>query len=246
MTDRESVRPAASADFATTSWTLVLQTAGDDAVAQTALERLCRDYWTPLYVYVRCRGYPHHEAEDLTQGFFLDLLRRDVIPRADPQRGRFRAFLLTALQNHLHHRHEHRAAQKRGGGKNLVAFDETVAAEILAVVDREALSPDRAYDRSWTLALLDRAMQRLRGEQEKLGKAEWFDSVRRFLQQPAAPGEYDAVAAKFGMNRNSVAVAVHRLGARYRELVRAEVAETVTGPAELEDEVNHLLGSLAS
>lgn len=222
-----------------------MQTAGDDdALAQRALENLCRAYWTPLYVYVRCRGYPHHEAEDLTQGFFLDVLRRRVIPRADPQRGRFRAFLLAALQNHLHHQHARRQAAKRGGGEPRVVLDEAVAAEILAVVDREALAPDRAFDRSWTLALLDRAMQRLRAEQEKLGKAAWFDRVRRFLQQPAAPGDYDAIGAEFGQARNTVAVAVHRLGARYRELVRAEIAETVSGPDELEDEVNYLLGSL--
>jgi len=230
--------------FATTSWTEVLRAGSDDGVGREALARLCRAYWLPLYIYVRRRGHSAHDAEDLTQGFFADLLGRQAIKRADPVRGRFRTFLVTALTNFLHNAHDHVQTARRGGAVERLSIDSTEAAEALAHVEADGLSPDLAFDRCWALAVLERALGRLHAEQERLGKARWFARVRPFLQSSAVAGDYDAIAAEFGLTKNSVAVAIHRLNARYRELVRAEIAETVNGAEEMQRELREVLGSV--
>lgn len=231
--------------FDTTRWTIVLHAARDDAAGRGALADLCRAYWLPLYVYVRRRGYSSHDAEDLTQGFFADLLGRDAVKRADPARGRFRTFLLTSLSNYLHNAHDHAQAARRGGAFEKISIDALEADDALAQLKDTTLTPDQAFDRSWTLALLDRAMKRLAAEQAKAGKERWFERVRPCLQTRADPGLQDAIGAEFGLTRNAVAVAIHRLASRYRELVRAEIAETVSGPEELAQEQRDLLSSLA-
>lgn len=233
-----------SSAFDTTRWTIVLHAANDDAAGRDALEGLCRAYWLPLYVYVRRRGHSAHDAEDLTQGFFADLLGRDAVKRADRTRGRFRTFLLSALTNYLHDAHDHAQAARRGGGVEKLSFDALEADDALAQIKDAALTPDQAFDRSWTLALLDRAMKRLHAEQTKLGKSKWFDRVQPCLQTRADAGAQEAIAIEFGLTRNAVAVAIHRLASRYRELVRAEMAETVSGPEELLAEQRDLLSSV--
>jgi RNA polymerase sigma-70 factor (ECF subfamily) len=230
--------------FDTTSWTVVLRAGSDDGIGREALAHLCQAYWLPLYVYVRRRGYSAHDAEDLTQGFFADLLGRQAIKRADPVRGRFRTFLLTALTNFLHNAHDHAHTARRGGAVERLSIDSTEAAEALAHIEANGLSPDLAFDRCWALAILDRALRRLHAEQERVGKAQWFARVRPFLQSTAVAGDYDAIAVEFGLTKNSVAVAVHRLNTRYRELVRAEIAETVSGAEEMQRELREVLGSV--
>lgn len=232
--------------FDTTRWTVVLHAADDDASGRQALADLCRAYWLPLYIYVRRRGHSEPDAEDLTQGFFADILRREAVKRADRSRGRFRAFLLTALANYLHNAHDHATAARRGGANEILSIDAHEAADALEQLKDSTLSPDEAFDRSWALALLDRAMKRLAAEQEKAGKARWFERVRPCLQARADPGVQDQIAAEFQLSRNAVAVAIHRLAARYRELVRAEVAETVTSEEELAQEQRDLLRSVQS
>jgi RNA polymerase sigma-70 factor (ECF subfamily) len=243
MSGREdSGNPAPT--FETTQWMVVTRAGGDDARGREALAGLCRAYWLPLYVYVRRRGYRAHDAEDLTQGFFADLLERGAIRRADPARGRFRTFLLTALTNFMHNAHDRATAARRGGTMERLSFDSAEAAEALALIEAGELTPDLAFDRCWALAVLDRALQRLRAEQARLGKTLWFERVRSFLQTGAAAGDYAAIAAEFGLTKNAVAVAVHRLHARYRELVCAEIAETVSGTGEIEAELRELLDSV--
>ena len=243
MTGAESNGGKAPA-FDTTRWTLILRAGGDEAASQAALADLCRAYWLPLYVYVRRRGHSAHDAEDLTQGFFADLLGRGAVKRADRARGRFRTFLLSALTNYLHNAHDHAHTARRGGDWQKLSIDLLEASEVLEQVGDASLSPDQAFDRSWAIALLDRAMNRLRAEQERLGKARWFARVWPHLQTRADTGVHEALATEFGMTRNAVAVALHRLGTRYRELVRAEIAETVSDPEELQAEQRELLGSL--
>jgi RNA polymerase sigma-70 factor (ECF subfamily) len=235
-----------SSAFDTTRWTIILRAGRDDPFGGEALEQLCRQYWLPLYVYVRRRGHSLHDAEDLTQAFLADVLRRGVIGRADPTRGKFRTYLLTALVNFLHNAHDHAQAARRGGATERVSFDAAGAADALAQIEADGLPPDRAFDRGWVLALLDRALRRLRAEQERVGKVRWFERVLPLLQSRPGPGEYEAIAAEFGQTKNSVAVAVHRLNLRFRELVRAEVADTVESPEQLQSELRDLLGSLSS
>lgn len=232
--------------FDTTRWTLVLRAGNDDAVSQAALADLCRAYWLPLYVYVRRHGHSTHDAEDLTQGFFADLLSRGAVKHADRTRGRFRTFLLAALTNYLRNAHDHAQAARRGGDVEKLSINTLEAGEVLAQIGDGSLSPDQAFDRSWTIALLDRAMHKLRAEQERLGKGAWFERVWPHLQARADSGTQEAIAAEFGQTRNAVAVAMHRLSSRYRELVRAEIAETVDSPEELRQEQRELLGSLGT
>jgi RNA polymerase sigma factor (sigma-70 family) len=230
--------------FDTTRWTLVLRAGSDDDTGRSALADLCRAYWLPLYVYVRRRGHSAHDAEDLTQGFFADLLGRDALRRADQARGRFRTFLLTALTNYLHNAHDHAQAERRGGQVEKLSINTQEAAAVFAQLGDGSLSPDQAFDRSWAIALLDRAMHRLRAEQERLGKGRWFERVWPHLQTRADSGVQEVLAAEFGLTRNAVAVAMHRLTGRYRELVRAEIAETVGSPEEMRLEQRELLGAL--
>lgn len=236
--------PASAFDI--TRWTLVLRAGSDGSVSQAALAELCRAYWLPLYVYVRRCGHSTHDAEDLTQGFFADLLGRGAISRADPARGRFRTFLLAALANYLRNAHDHAQAARRGGNVEKLSINAHDAAEVLAQLGDDHLSPDQAFDRSWAIALLDRAMHKLRAEQERLGKGRWFERLWPHLQARADPGVQDTIAAEFGMTRNAVTVAMHRLSSRYRELVRAEIAETVDSSEELQTEQRELLGSLGA
>jgi len=237
-------RDGATPAFDTTRWTLVLRAGKGEESGHTALAELCRAYWLPLYVYVRRRGHSAHDAEDLTQGFFADILSRGAVGRADPARGRFRTFLLTALTNYLHNAHDQAQTLRRGGQVEKLSIDAHEASAVLAQLGDDSLSPDQAFDRSWATALLDHAMRQLRAEQERLGKSRWFERVWPHLLARADAGTQAALAAEFGLTRNAVAVAMHRLATRYRELVRAEVAETVSGPAELRAEQRELLGSL--
>ena len=232
--------------FDTTRWTLVLRAGSDDPVSQTALADLCRAYWLPLYVYVRRHGYSTHDAEDLTQGFFADLLSRGAVKHADRTRGRFRTFLLASLTNYLRNAHDHVQAARRGGDVEKLSINTLEASEVLAQIGDGCLSPDQAFDRSWTIALLDHAMHKLRAEQERIGKGRWFERVWPHLQTRADAGIQDALATEFGLTRNAVAVAMHRLSSRYRELVRAEIAETVGNLEELRQEQRELLGSLGA
>ena len=232
--------------FDTTRWTLVLRAGSDDPVSQTALADLCRAYWLPLYVYVRRHGYSTHDAEDLTQGFFADLLSRGAVKQADRTRGRFRTFLLASLTNYLRNAHDHAQAARRGGDVEKLSINTLEASEVLAQIGDGNLSPDQAFDRSWTIALLDRAMQKLRTEQERIGKGRWFERVWPHLQTRADAGIQDALATEFGLTRNAVAVAMHRISSRYRELVRAEIAETVGSLEGLRQEQRELLGSLGA
>ncbi len=212
-----------------------------------ALEELCRAYWRPVYAFLRRQGRSPHDAQDLTQGFFERLLEQGSLGRAEPGRGRFRSFLLGALRHHLGHERERVGALKRGGGRILVPLDaaDTDGAGDAMWADA-GVTPEKAYERQWALALLDRVLERLAEEQSVAGKAEPFQVLRGTLMGGRAEQPYVELGLRLGLSEGAVKVAVHRLRQRYRELLRAEIAQTVDGPEAVEAELRDLFSALAS
>ena len=228
--------------FATTHWSVVL-TAGQRELPQAAaaLEKLCRAYWYPLYAYVRRRGSGPDDAQDLTQSFFARLLELDLLSRASPQRGRFRSFLLTALQNFLADEHDRANARKRGAGQTLISLDGLDGEARYALEPADNASPDNLFERRWATTVLEQAWTSLEVEYAAEGKADLFRELRRFNSaQESAPG-YAEAAGKLGLPENTVKSLVHRMRRRYRSLLRAEIAHTVADPAEIDEEIRYLL-----
>jgi RNA polymerase sigma factor (sigma-70 family) len=238
----ESEAQAHGAVFATTHWSVVLQAgSGDSPQAAEALERLCRTYWYPIYAFVRRQGRSPEDAQDLTQDFFAHLLAKDFPCGATPQRGRFRSFLLAALRHFLVDQNRHARAAKRGGGQRLISLDEGNAEARFQGEPHDDGTPEKLYERGWAQTLLDRAEARLRGEYSAVGKGELYERLKSFPLAEKAEGSFSQAAAQLGVSESALKSAVHRLRARYRELVREEVAQTVADPAELEQEARHLI-----
>lgn len=233
--------------FATTHWSVVLAAGEqDEAQAAAALERLCRDYWYPLYAYVRRRGYRPEDAQDLTQSFFARLLERDVLARASPERGRFRSFLLRTLQNFLADEHDRAVARKRDPGQPLLAWDAMDAEARYALEPSAEVSPDRLFERRWATTVLEQTWARLEAEYVAEGKAEVFRELRRFNSAQENAPSYAEVAGKLGLPENTVKSLVHRLRRRYRTLLRAEIAHTVADPGGIDEEIRYLLRVLGT
>jgi RNA polymerase sigma-70 factor (ECF subfamily) len=218
--------------------------AADSRDGRAALQTLCEAYWLPLYGYVRRRGYSVHESQDLTQSFFAGLLERKGLAVADPGRGRFRSFLLTALRNFLHNEWDRATTEKRGGGKPVLSLDFTVGESRLHLEPVHHETPELLFDREWAFALLDRVMQRLGEEHTTPSKQRGFQTLRPFLT--GAAGDYPTAARELDMTEASVRQAVSRLRKRYRELLREEVAQTVGDPADVEEELQQLVTLLSS
>lgn len=232
--------------FATTRWTLVLQ--AGDAVSQPgrdALEQLCRAYWFPLYAYIRRRGNDAHAAQDLTQGFFARVLERNDLLGLTREGGRFRSFLLTALNRFLANEHERVMARKRGGDRVILSIDETGGEDRYLREPFHTETPDKLFERQWALALMEKALLDLGCEQGAAGKGVAFEALSPFLSRDPEPGEYAALGAQLGAESGTIAVQVHRLRDRYRQLVRSAVADTVDGPLEVEAEMHHLRSVLS-
>jgi RNA polymerase sigma-70 factor (ECF subfamily) len=222
--------------FDTTRWSLILHAGGEGPGAQDALDALCRTYRPPVLAYVRARRASRDEAEDLTQAFFEHLLEHRLAARADPERGRFRAFLLTSVRNFIASEHARNCSQSRGGGSVTVELDGNET-------DVDA-GPVQAFESEWAQTVLRQALTRLQDEARRNGKDKLFEQLRPFLLENPDGSEYDIVASALGMRRNTVAVAVHRLRARLQEVVRAVVADTVDDPREAELELRRLRHSL--
>lgn len=232
------------ARFDTTHWSIVARARGDSRDARAALEVLCRAYRPPVLAYIRGRGYASDAAEDLAQTFFERFVEDAYHTVADPARGRFRAFLLTALKRFLINSDAEAKAIKRGGGVRMAALADEQASGTNLMAETSA-SPEGAFERGWALAILEGALGRLRSEAEQAGKSEMFDILREFLTERPDEEDYDRAAAALKMRRNTLAVAVHRLRHRLRELVREEIAQTTMGHAELEAELRELKATLA-
>jgi RNA polymerase sigma-70 factor (ECF subfamily) len=231
----------------TTRWSQVIAAGQQDTThVQPALESLCRTYWGPLYAYVRRRGFSVEDAQDLTQAFFERLLERRWLGAADREKGRFRTFLLTAMERFLSHEQERARALKRGGGQPLVPIQLDEAETRYGVDPQDTRTPEQAFEHRWALALLDQVLSRLEGEFQARGQAELFAGLKPCLVGGRAEQPYAELAVKLGMGEAAVKVAVHRLRQRYRELLRAEIAETVASAAEVDAEMRHLFEVLTS
>ncbi|MEO6569789.1 MAG: sigma factor [Opitutaceae bacterium] len=242
----EDSAPRLPARFATTHWSMVLRAGRHDtAGAGEALARLCQIYWYPLYAQVRRRGYSAHDAQDLTQSFFARLLAHDTLARADPQRGRFRSFVLTALKNFLNDEYEKSQAQKRGGGLFPISIDVAAAERQLHAEPADAFAPDKAFDRQWAVVLLEVVLTRLELEYRTAGKANQFAVLKQALTGASSAQPYAKLAVDLGASEGAVKVAVHRLRRRYRELLEAEIAQTVATPEEAAAELRYLFRALA-
>jgi RNA polymerase sigma-70 factor (ECF subfamily) len=229
--------------FVTTHWSVVL-TAGrsDTPRAHAALESLCQTYWHPLYAYVRRRGHPQADAQDLTQEFFARLLRRNAVATVSPDKGRFRSFLLASMNHFLADEWEKARAQKRGGGQ-VISIDPQTAETHLG--DSQNLSPEKAFEHRWAVTLLEQVYRRLEEEYRAEGKAGLFETLRATLAGASAAAPYAELAQTLGTTEGAVKVAVHRLRQRYRTRLRETIADTVAGPDEVEDELRHLFRTLA-
>lgn len=227
--------------FAATRWSIVVRAGRNDTPrARRALATLCQAYWYPLYAQVRRRGYSAHDAQDLTQAFFARLLEHGTLAAADPQRGRFRSFLLGSLKHFMVDEWSRARALKRGGGREIVSLDLAAAEMRLGAEPADRGSPDKAFDRQWALALLDTVLHRLEAEYDRAARSELFAVLKPTLAGPRESQPYAELATRLGLNEGAVKVAVHRLRKRYRELLQEEIADTVASPADEMDELHHL------
>jgi DNA-directed RNA polymerase specialized sigma24 family protein len=233
--------------FPTTHWSMVANAgASPETAAHAALETLCRQYWYPLYGFVRRQGRTHHEAEDCTQEFLARLLAKDGIAAARPERGRFRTFLLTALRNFLTKEWHRNQAVKRGGGTAALSLDLRDAQDRFAHEPADAaLNPEQAFDRAWALSMLERAVGKLRVEYEKSARGELFATLSAFVMDGESTEAFAAPAARLGMTTHAFTVALHRLRQRVGQRLRAHVAETVADEAEVDDELRYLITAVS-
>jgi len=238
---------AANARFGATPWTdVTLAQQGVSTASRAALERLCHLYWYPVYAHIRQRGLGPHDAEDLTQEFFSLLIEKNYLEAADRRRGRFRSFLLVAVNRFLVNAYHRDRALKRGGGQAIISIDQQAAEHWLESETAAGLSPDQSFDRRWAQAVLDHTLIRLRADYTEHGKREQFDALKEFAGEETEHRDYAEVAVRLGMTPGSVAVAVHRLRQRYRELLLAEIQTTVANPEHAEAELRHLVSALQS
>jgi len=245
MADRSS--PAAESHsgprgFCTTHWSVVLA-AGGSAVpgALDALEKLCRAYWYPLYSFIRRRGYNPHDAQDLTQSFFAELVESRFLRAADHDRGRFRSFLLVRLKHFLSDERKKAQAQKRGGGQTVLSLDVEMAEERYGSEPTTALTPEVIFDRRWAMMVLEQTVARLRREYVAAGRVELFEELKHFQPGEESDRSYLEVAARLGLSEGAVKSAIWRLRRRHVDLLRDEIAQTISTPAEVDEEIRYLI-----
>jgi len=233
------------AGFTTTHWSVVVAAGEQESPqAAAALEALCRGYWYPLYAYVRRRGHSPADAEDLTQGFFAQLLAKNYPARADRTKGRFRTFLLHTLNQFLLDQRERAATLKRGGGQIFISLDVETPEDRYSVEAPDNLTPEKLFERRWAQTILDQALARLRAEFVADGKGETYEILQAFEPGDQSALSYADAAVRLGATQSAVRSMIHRMRRRHRELVRAEIAHTVPTRAEIDDELRHLVAVL--
>ena len=233
--------------FTTTHWSIVVA-AGHAAGPQAdlALAQLCTTYWYPLYAFIRRRGHNPHDAQDLTQAFFARLLEKNYVAQADRERGRFRTYLLAALTHFLADEWDKTRRLKRGGGREMISFDAGSAEDRYRLEPVDQLDAAKLYERRWVTTLFDKVLARLEEEFRESGKGKLFACLKGSLLAEETALSYADLGAQLGMKEDAVKQAVHRMRRRYRELFREEIAQTVAGPAEVEDELKHLFAVLST
>jgi len=233
--------------FATTHWSVVLTAGqGPSTESDAALERLCRTYWWPLYAFVRRRGHEPHDAQDLTQEFFARLLAKDFLRAVDRSKGKFRSFLLAALEHFLANEWRRARAQKRGGGVAFISLDDTSTENRYQQLPSSALSPERIFEQQWAMTLLQQVVSRLREEFVSSGKGALFSEIKIFLTGDKRAGGYAELAVKLQTSDAALKMAVSRMKQRYGELLREEIAMTVNGPEEVDEELRALFAALSA
>jgi RNA polymerase sigma factor (sigma-70 family) len=240
-------------EFVTTRWSLILSAAtfgSEEQKALDALAELCRTYWRPIFSFVRARGYLVEDAQDLTQDFFLTILRNKWLQHADRNRGRFRSLLLRSLQNFLINYAEKTHARKRGGDLEFLSWDDWMAEApsqlAIPVQAFDSLPPERIFDLTWATAVVEHALQRLREECESKGKFWLFQALSPLLTDERDEVSYAKLSAELGMAETAVKKQLHNMRQRYRSLLREEVSQTVEDPADVDDEIRYLCASLAT
>lgn len=234
------------ASFATTHWSIVAQSALTDVPeAETALARLCETYWPPIYSFVRRRGYAPADAQDLTQNFFAYFLRTKAYTRTDQLRGKFRCFLLASVKHFLANDWDRVQAVRRGGDYQFVPLDQKTAEALYDAAGALDSTAERLFDSRWAKTLAGCALNSLRFELKAEGKLELFEQLKNFLTGDSVTPSYDEASARTGLPRATVKTHVHRLRQRYREIVRREIARTVSSPHEVDDELHYLYNVLA-
>ncbi len=233
-------------NFATTSWSMVAN-AGDQLSPESrqALECLCQTYWYPLYAFVRRKGLSQLDAEELTQGFFAHLLDRNRLQLADPQKGRFRSFLLRSLENFMIQDWRKRQARKRGGQITLMTLDFQDADRRYSREPVDSLTPERLFDRKWAIQILDQVIQKLEAHYRQRNKLPLFQALKPHLVRQTE-GSWREIARELSMNEVAIKVAAHRMRERYRSLLHETIGQTVQSPAEIEQEINDLFRALGS
>jgi len=228
--------------FATTHWSVVLA-AGDQRSPQVeaALTRLCQTYWFPIYAFVRKRGHSPEQAQDLTQEFFAVFLEKNHVAKAARERGRFRSFLMTSVENFLRNEHDRARAQKRGGGRRLLSLDEQDAEARYLCEPMTESDPAKSFEQRWAATLLNTVLKRLQDEFGATGRRDLFDALQAHLWGDSESIPYPQLAGQFGMTLANVKTTAHRLRQRYRELLREEIAHTVALPSQIDDEIRHLM-----
>jgi RNA polymerase sigma factor (sigma-70 family) len=231
--------------FATTHWSVVQLAARHDTTrAQRALSELCSAYWYPLYAYVRRQGFSPHDAQDLTQEFFARLIAGNDLAQVSPRQGKFRAFLLACVKHFLANEWDKARAAKRGGGQRTISFDETDAEERYKLEPADTASADKLFERRWAMTLLETVLARLQAEYAREGKETTFEKLKPALSGSRESQPYAELARDLGMSEGAVKVAVHRFRQRYRQLLRAEIANTVSSPSEVDEEIRYLFSVL--
>lgn len=240
--DEVRTEPSREGWFTTTHWSVVLN-AGDSVSPQAgaALNELCESYWYPLYAYVRRRGHSPEAAKDLTQEFFAQLLAKRLLAGVDPNKGKFRSWLLGVMNHFLAHEWAKVTAQKRGGGRAIFSLDETDPEDRYRLEPIDECNPEKIFERRWALTLLDRAARRLREEYTAAGKDNLYTGLRGFVSTDGTAVSYEEAAQRLRLSQSAVKSAIHRLRQRYQELIREEIGQTVTTAAEVDEEIRYLL-----
>jgi len=232
--------------FDTTSWSLVRAAADNpNAESRQALATLCQTYWPPVYAFVRRNGYDREQSQDLTQGFFAQLLEKRFLVDADQQRGKFRSFLLTAVKHFLANEWDREHALKRGGGRTSVSIDIITAERWYEPSVVAEGTPESLFERRWALSLLEQTLARLRQEYADAGKSSQFENLSPFLNKESGDQRYEKLADELGVAAGALRMSVHRMRRRYRELLREEISQTVSTSEEIDEEIRFLVSTLS-
>jgi RNA polymerase sigma-70 factor (ECF subfamily) len=246
LSQADAFSPAAN-EFVTTHWSVVFAAGKmESPKAAAALEDLCRAYWKPLYAYVRRQGHDAHEAQDLTQDFFARLLEKQYLELADPARGRFRTFLLTSMKRFLINDWKRSSRQKRGGGQQPFSLEGQTSDEDYTFEPSESATPERIYEKRWATTLLERVLTNLQSDYESAGTGALFHELKVYVWGEKSSLSYADIASHLGLSEGAVKVAAHRMRQRFRQLLRAEIANTVADPNEVDAELQYLFEVIAS